>query len=229
MLTNHTARPPSSPKIRDSSSTQPKSTLQINTPEERRAYKARLPRTKLADKHLALCKMLPDRRALLDHMPKRAIAAEVGVAAGDFTAEILARTEPARLHLVDSWQSARYEPDLDIVCRRFKAELDLDQLRIERGQSVETLSRFPEAFFDWVYIDTDHSFDTTFAELSTCNGKVNTNGHIAGHDFCVGNVITPVPYGVIEAVLAFCVDFKWRFEFLTCESSGHLSFSLVRL
>lgn len=68
---------------------------------------------------------------------------------------------------------------------------------------------FEDSFFDWVYIDTDHSYCTTWNELLLCNKKVKPDGLIVGHGFCTGNVVTPVPYGVIEAVNKFCVEYNW--------------------
>jgi hypothetical protein len=91
------------------------------------------------------------------------------------------------------------------------------------------LQQFPEAYFDWLYIDTDHSFATTARELEIAMHKVKPSGRIMGHDFCIGNVVTPVVYGVVQACNKFCVDHGWRYEYLTLESHGHFSFSLKRI
>jgi predicted O-methyltransferase YrrM len=173
--------------------------------------------------------VLPDRHLLLEHLPRGGTVAEIGVAYGDYSAEILRRNGPARLHLVDAWRTERYSPALEQIKSRFVTELSDGRIMIAQGLSTDILPRFEDAYFDWVYIDTDHTFDTTFAELCICDRKVKQGGRIAGHDFCCGNVITPVPYGVIEACLKFCVDFSWQFEFLTVEFSGNPSFALMRL
>jgi hypothetical protein len=91
------------------------------------------------------------------------------------------------------------------------------------------VAAFDDAYFDFVYIDTDHSYATTRAELELCNRKVKPDGRIAGHDFSVGNVSRSIPYGVIKACLEHCIVNGWRFEYLTIEGSGNFSYCLRRL
>lgn len=43
------------------------------------------------------------RDELIALLPKGGVVAEVGVAFGDFSEVILARTLPKRLHLIDPW------------------------------------------------------------------------------------------------------------------------------
>ncbi len=83
--------------------------------------------------------------------------------------------------------------------------------------------------FDWIYLDTDHSYETTLSELRLAAPKLKPGGLLAGHDYCTGNVITPVPYGVVEACHRFCVEAGWRFRFIALEERGRNSFALARL
>jgi len=203
--------------------------ITFSSPQERQAYKENLPRTHLKMLHTEECRVLPNRRQLLEKLPHGGVVAEVGVAGGDFSAEILARNKPAKLHLIDAWSSKRCAAQLDKVKSRFQSELKTGRVAITQGLSTDVLPTFPDHYFDWVYIDTDHSFETTLAELTLCHTKVKQDGRIAGHNFSAGNVVTPMPYGVIEACLKYCVDFGWRFEFLTVEFSGNPSFALMRI
>lgn len=66
-------------------------------------------------------------------------------------------------------------------------------------------------------------------DLPFSHFKIKQGGRIAGHDFCAGNVVDAIPYGVVEACTKFCKDFHWEFEYMTLESHGHFSFSLKRL
>lgn len=186
-------------------------------------------RVTLDPKHVEGCKIVPTREHLLELFPKESVVAEIGVAFGDFTAEIMARTHPARLHLVDSWGTERYQQGLRQIEEKFKPEIASGVVKINQGWSTKVLETFPDDYFDWVYIDTDHSYKTTKNELLLAAAKVKPEGRISGHDFTSGNVVTPVPYGVIEACNEFCMKQNWRYEYLTLEPHGHFSFSLVRL
>jgi hypothetical protein len=78
--------------------------------EHRKAQQAGLPRPRLEPEHLARCELLPTRQEMLDRLPKGSVGAELGVAQGEFTRDILDRVDPSLLHLVDVWKpsSARY-------------------------------------------------------------------------------------------------------------------------
>lgn len=197
--------------------------------EWRKGYKASLPAATLQPKHTQACRVLPDRETLLSYLPRNGVCAEIGAAYGDYTASILALNKPKALHLIDAWDSDRYRIGLEQIREKFKLDISEKRLFIHQGYSTQQLMTFEDNFFDWVYIDTDHSYKTTWEELLLCDKKVKAGGLIAGHDFCTGNVVTPVPYGVIEAVTKFCVEYDWQYEFITLESHGHFSFCLKRL
>lgn len=201
----------------------------MTTLEERQQMKRSMPHAVLGEQHTRNCKVIPAREDLLDRLPKNGVAAEIGVAFGDFTREIVARTGATRLHLIDMWSSSRYQAGLEQIQDNFAPLIEAGALVINRGMSTEALAQFPDAYFDWVYIDTDHTYPTTRDELVLCRDKVKTGGRIAGHDFTSGNSVTPWPYGVIEACNEFCVAQNWEYEYLTLESHGHLSFCLRQI
>lgn len=200
-----------------------------STEQGRRAYKAHVPKIPLRVGHLSRCKVLPSREHILDCLPKGLIFAEVGVAFGDFSKQILARCEPQRLYLIDSWATKRYAEGLERIRSEFADLIRDGVVVVSRGRSTDVLATFPDASVDVVYIDTDHSYDSTLAELSLANAKLRANGFAAGHDYCNGNIFQPWPYGVIEAVAKFCNDYQWGFEYLSLELHGHYSFVLKRI
>lgn len=201
----------------------------MTTTEDRAKMVAAMPVARLSNYHTENCKLLPNRGELLHRIPSGGIAAEVGAAFGDFTDEIFKRNRPAQLHLVDSWASERYQQGLADIKTKFSDKIEKDALKIHQGLSIEMLPGFENEFFDWVYIDTNHSYGTTWKELVLSHSKVKRDGRIAGHDFCTGNVVAPVVYGVVQAVTRFCVDYGWQYEYLTVEHHGHFSFCLKRL
>lgn len=196
--------------------------------EMRQRAKNAMPKTVLGDCNTDGAKVLPNRQTLLRKIPSGGVACEVGVSRGDFSEDILSFNNPKKLHLVDSWDSERYKADLERVKDRFQNQISTGTIEIHQGLSTDVLLHFDDGYFDWVYIDTDHSYNTTAHELKICQRKVKVGGRIAGHDFCTGNVIKPVPYGVVEACNEFCVRENWRYEYITLDSDGHFSFSLMK-
>lgn len=201
----------------------------MTTREQRLALRQSTPRISLDEVHTEHARLLPDRGRLLEALPKGGVVAELGVAEGEFSEEILARNKPQQLYLVDPWDMDRYSKGLQIIKSKFELEIGSSRVVIRQGTSLDMLSQFDDKTFDWIYIDTDHSFALTWEELVLADRKVKQVGRIAGHDFCTGNTVKPVVYGVVEAVNKFCVDYGWRFEFLTLEPDAHFSYCLKRI
>lgn len=186
-----------------------------------------IPRVELSTRHLSNLRIVPDRDSFLNALPKGGVVAEAGVDHGDFSARILAITQPSTLHLIDVWSSKRYHSGLeDFVRKRFAREIASKQVRIDLGLSTDVLPRFPDGYFDWIYIDTDHGYTVTAAELAMARNKLKAGGIIAGHDYVTGNWDGGVRYGVVEAVHEFCVKHDWELILLTHETDRHLSFAI---
>jgi hypothetical protein len=100
---------------------------------------------------------------------------------------------------------------------RFSKQFNDGTLIVNRGLSTECVVDFDDDYFDWVYIDTDHSYKTTLEELRKYSHKVKENGLIMGHDYAMGNWGKHLKYGVIEAVFQFCVEENYEFVYLTME------------
>lgn len=186
---------------------------------------AQMPKTALTEEHVRNCKVLPDRDALINVLPKAATVAEFGVFRGEFSEKILSIAKPKMLHLVDAWEGERFAGTFKHVEQRFADEA---RVKITKAYSTEVIATFPRAYFDWVYIDTNHQFKTTYSELKGLRGKIKRGGFIAGHDFCTGNPVTPVLYGVVQACHLFCSKFDWEFRYITLDPNGHFSFCLAR-
>lgn len=194
----------------------------------RRAYRKSMPYVTLEHRHLENLKALPDRKELLRRMPASSIAAEFGVAGGEFSGAILGTCEPKKLYLVDVWDTNQYRPFEEAVRTRFSKEISSGLIEIRKNLSLYAMADFPDDHFDWIYIDTNHSYETTARELLAAERIVKTGGRILGHDYCLGNIVKPAVFGVVQAVNEFCVNRDWFFEYITLESHGHLSYCLKR-
>lgn len=205
---------------------------QVKQDEENRAKRIEdsLPHIGLTAKHIQNLQVFIDRDTLLSSMPEKATVAEIGVARGDFSEKILAITEPLRLHLIDSWsQDARYLNLRGFIEDKFETEIRSGQVSVHQGVSTSVLAEFEREYFDWVYIDTCHDYETTRQELAICKDKMKLGGIIAGHDYVTGNWSARIRYGVIEAVHEFCVRYDWEMIYLTHESRRHLSYALRQI
>ena len=97
------------------------------------------------------------------------------------------------------------------------------------GNSIDLLTEFEDNYFDWIYIDTNHSYNTTKNELEVAAKKVKDNGLICGHDYIMGNWTSGYKYGVIEALHEFCVLYNWEIIYLTIEQSIPPSFAIRKI
>jgi predicted O-methyltransferase YrrM len=189
-----------------------------------------MPNALLGAEHVDGCRVLLNREALLAAMEKGAVAAEIGVFRGDFSARILQVAAPARLHLVDSWDPSRVDPGMAAeVAERFAEETGRGEVVIHRKPSVEAAAGFPDSYFDWIYLDSDHSYGTTRDELAAYAGKVKDGGIIAGHDYSMGNWAAGLRYGVVEAVHEFCLGSGWKLVYITAEPGERQSFAITRI
>ncbi len=143
---------------------------------------------------------LEDRRKLLARLPRNAIGAEIGVWKGDFSRQLVAETQPRELHLIDPWKFRGEFPKRLYGGRGAGSQTDMDRIHdevkrhfernssviIQRGTSGEVLGRMEDGYFDWIYIDGDHSYEGVMTDLELGQQKVRPGGILAGDDLYWG-------------------------------------------
>lgn len=199
---------------------------QVNT------YKKTLPSGDLEDWQVADTKVFATREKLIASLPTGGKIAEIGVDRGDFSNDILLLCHPRELHLIDYWQfsenaEAGTQTAYNHVKTRFAKEIAVNQVIPVKGLSKDILKNYPDGFFDWVYIDSAHDYETTVVELEICRTKVKPGGIIAGHDYCAGNVAKAFFYGIPNAVNNFCCRYRWRIKAISIDTNAHWSFAIV--
>lgn len=143
---------------------------------------------------------IKDRSFLFQYIPKNAIIAEIGVATGVFSEQLLT-TNPKELHLIDPWvlyddpehAKAGYGTNkatqekingwLETVQVKFHKEIINNQVRIHRNYSYDLLPTFPDNYFDFIYIDGDHTYNGVKKDLNLAYNKIKIGGHIACDDY----------------------------------------------
>ena len=204
------------------------------TSDELKAARGRqleaIPRYKLTSRHTDGGQIVANRSELVKKLPANAVVAELGADQGEFSSVILNSANPKKLHIIDSWHTERYSDAKAIgVSQLFHKQIETGQVAITRALSVTAAEQFDDNYFDWIYIDTDHSYETTIAELFAYERTVKAGGFICGHDYVLENWLTGYKYGVVEAVAEFCVSRNWRLMYLTADFTENNSFAICRL
>lgn len=125
-------------------------------------------------------------------MPIGGVCAEIGVWKGDFSQLILDTRRPREFHLVDPWNFSPHFPkrwygggiahsqaDMDdiwkAVVQRFAA---FPSVQVHKRKSTEIAKEFTDRYFDWIYIDGDHSCQAVLDDLVCWYPKVKPGGYI---------------------------------------------------
>lgn len=178
--------------------------------------------------------LLPiNRRELLDVLPKGGVVAEIGVATGDFSKEIATRSQPGALHLIDPWvhweredylgdpenvAQGEHDGRYDAVCSMFSDGIAAGSVFVHRDYSVPAAARFPDASFDWVFLDGMHTFDAVLEDLRAWAPKIKPGALLMGHDYANHPYAKEMGFGVVEAVDRFVAETEWEIVFLTLEN-----------
>jgi len=97
-----------------------------------------------------------------------------------------------------------------VLNKHYQNMLNLSQrdrrVEVIKDFSPGVANRFADGFFDFVYIDADHTEDAVYKDLNAWWSKVRPGGVLAGHDYCEMELKYPsgnVVFGVIPAVNKF--------------------------
>lgn len=141
---------------------------------------------------------------------------EIGVREG-YNFELLLVPNAVEGIAVDMWrdtgdvaQNDRFEAQEELsnyyrdLYHKYK---DNDRVSIIREHSVQAATFFEDEYFDFVYIDADHTYEGVLADLQAWYPKVKMGGIIGGHDYAeegmdgIDNWL--LDFGVIKAVKEF--------------------------
>jgi len=141
-------------------------------------------------------KQRKNKKFLLKLMPNNSVCTEIGVFQGQLSQDILTIVKPKELYLIDPWlhddeffngnycspklfNIEKNEERYQLVKKKFENN---PIVSIIREKSEIALEKFPDNFFDWVYIDGDHSTEAVLKDLELCLKKVKPTGYITGDD-----------------------------------------------
>ncbi len=128
------------------------------------------------------------KRPSLDYISPNSICGEIGVWKGAFSRLILEQ-DPHKLHLIDPWISQYknrwYSCPQDKLDTIFKTVESLfagdERVIIHRKFSMDI--SFGDSYFDWLYIDGDHTYEVVKKELNKYYPLIKRGGFLCGHDY----------------------------------------------
>jgi hypothetical protein len=138
--------------------------------------------------------------------------AEIGVQEGAF-ASVIRSEWKGHLFLIDCWESQHegyYDSANHLPHEHFYEKVKSlfghdEKTEIVKAYSPQAANDFPDGFFDWVYIDANHSYDACLADIRGWYPKVRRGGMLCGHDFVDADFFYG-KFGVKSAVNKFCAE-----------------------
>ena len=139
------------------------------------------------------------RRHIISQINQNSIIAEIGVWRGEFSNKLLEYCMPKKLILVDPWLfdekirgcapqiegkeplSQKYFDDAYSETRKkFQNSFNVE---IIKNNSVESSKKFNNEYFDYIYIDAEHTYNAVKKDLGCWYPKLKKNGYIFGDDY----------------------------------------------
>ena len=139
------------------------------------------------------------RQHLIAQIKEDSIIGEIGVWKGEFSQKILDYAKPKFFFLVDSWifdekvrgcapQVQGQEPInqefFDDAYNETSLKFaDCKNVVIYKNNSIEASKFFDNNYFDYIYIDAEHSYKAVKQDLDIWYPKLKKNGYIFGDDY----------------------------------------------
>jgi len=93
---------------------------------------------------------------------------------------------------------------LDVQYTSFKERMNRHPfVQVYREYSYDAVKRFEDNYFDFVYIDADHTYKGVSRDIADWYPKIRRGGLLLGDDFHDRTTRTGVKFGVVRAVTEF--------------------------
>lgn len=177
----------------------------------------------LTERHLENCRLLPYREAILARMRVGGITAEIGVQTGKFSRSILDICRPHKLHLID----------LDLhsfsINEKFRSEINSGIITLHEGNSSIVMQDFPDEYFDFIYIDGDHSYEGVKRDIEVAKQKIKREGYLVLNDYTYWSPVECMRYGIIQAVNELCLEEDWEIVYFSLAHYMYCDVAIKRL
>lgn len=147
------------------------------------------------------------RNELWKLLPGSAVIAELGIAEGFFSSDILRWENTGLLYMVDAWERIAYQSgdgsspqewhDKNYNAAMERVKFAGDRVKVLRGLTSAMSEKVEDESLDMVYLDACHTYECVMEDLAKWFPKVKKGGIVAGHDY------KNKAYGVYPAVWNF--------------------------
>lgn len=169
------------------------------------------------------CRVFSDRLQMLSSgiFPVDGVWAEVGVDLALFSREIIEKTKPLKIHLLD----------IDI------ARIDMANISnavsngtaiIHEGDSSTILRSFDDEYFDVVYVDGDHYYEGVKKDIDAARHKIKSGGYMVFNDYTSWSPGSMSKCGVAKAANEFVLEEKWNVVAIALQGSGYYDLAIQK-
>jgi len=143
--------------------------------------------------------------------------AEIGVCQGKFSRVFCWNIPNVKLYCIDTWEVDKNDPwdygeAHSVHYERAKKILAPFDAILIKKKSMDAVKTFADNSLDFVYIDSNHTYEYTLQDITEWSKKVRSGGIISGHDY-----YNMKGFGVIRAVDEYMMANNITKGFITVE------------
>lgn len=166
-------------------------------------------------------------------IPVNPCIAEIGVFQGCFSDFLIDTFTPSELNLIDTFNvndhvTGKFQSNThyDYIKNKYK---NAPYVKQHQGLSWDVLETFPDDYFDYIYIDADHSYDAVQKDISVAHRKLKSTGIIQFNDYTLFGSHENAPYGVMYAVNEYIEQQNINIIGLSLERSGYHDLAIQKI
>jgi hypothetical protein len=100
-----------------------------------------------------------------------------------------------------------------------------DKIIVIKKSSLDVALTFPDGFFDFIYIDGNHNYESVKQDMYAWFPKVKKGGLLSGHDFDPRNITRQ---DVAEAVKYFCRENNLEYMVFPFEQLQYSDWGIIK-
>lgn len=165
-------------------------------------------------------RLYPTREDALQLVPKGGVVVEIGTWRGAFARQIIERTQPSTLYIIDI-DFSRFERDIvrsGACC-----------VHLLEGRSALMADQFADNSLDFVYIDGDHSYAGCALDLERFRPKLKPGALFGVNDYTHWAIMLGMRFGVLKAVNEFVNKYRWEVAGFALERTGNHDIFIQKL